>query len=221
MQFEAAGAGEHLFIKGLRGAGIALAEKAQIHWQAIGGLQHAADVKGPWSAGGGVGACCWTGASTQQGGDAAGDCRFDLLRADEVDVGINAPSGEDVTLSSNGFGARSDGDRHLITDVGIACFANGANAPIFEANIGFDDAPPIKDQGIGDHRIDGTIGAAGLALAHAVTDDFAAAELHLIAIDRVVLFDFEDQFGIGEPQSVTGGGAVSFGVGTTINPVRH
>ena len=221
MQFEAAGAGTHLLIKGLRGAGIALAEKAQIHRQAIGGLQHAADVKCPWRAGGGVGACGWAGAAPQQRGDPAGDRRFDLLRADEVDVGVDAASREDVPLTGNGFSARSDGDGHPIADVGIARFADGADAAVFEAHISFDNAPPIQDQGVGDHRVNGTRSAAGLALAHAITDDLAAAELHLIAIDGVVLLDFEDQLGIGEPNPVACGGAVGLGIGPTINPIRH
>jgi hypothetical protein len=50
-------------------------------------------------------------------------------------------------------------------------------------------------------------------LAHAVADHLAAAELHLLAVDRVVLLDLDDQFGVGQAHAVARGGAEHFGGG--------
>jgi hypothetical protein len=36
-----------------------------------------------------------------------------------------------------------------------------------------------------------------LALAHAVADDLAAAELHLLAVDGEILLDLDDEIGVG------------------------
>ncbi len=51
------------------------------------------------------------------------------------------------------------------------------------------------------------------ALAHAVADDFAAAERDLVAVDGEVVLDFDDQFGIGQPDAIAVGGSVQIGVG--------
>ena len=55
--------------------------------------------------------------------------------------------------------------------------------------------------------------ARALALAHAVADHLAAAELHLLAVDREVALDLDDEVGVGEPHAVAGGRAEHLGVG--------
>ena len=52
-----------------------------------------------------------------------------------------------------------------------------------------------------------------LALAHAVANDLAAAELHLLAIGGEVLLDLDEEFGVGEPDPIAPGGAEHVGVG--------
>ena len=52
-----------------------------------------------------------------------------------------------------------------------------------------------------------------LALALAVADDLAAAEFDFFAVDGEILFDFDEQLGIGQADLVTDGGAVHVGVG--------
>ncbi len=56
-----------------------------------------------------------------------------------------------------------------------------------------------------------------LALAHAVADRLAAAELHLFAVaagaQRVVVLDLDDQAGVGEPDAVADGRAEHLGIG--------
>src|SRR3546814_16256952 len=51
------------------------------------------------------------------------------------------------------------------------------------------------------------VGGAQLALAHAVTDHLAAAELHFLAVSGEVLFDLDPQLGIGQAHLVANGGA--------------
>ena len=89
VELEAAGAGAHLLFDRFGSGGVAFAVKAEVHRQPLGGLQHAGQVKGARGAGGGVGAGGRAGAAPQQGCNTAGQGRFDLLRADEVDVGID------------------------------------------------------------------------------------------------------------------------------------
>ena len=82
-------------------------------------------------------------------------------------------------------------------------------------------APPVEDQGVGDHRVHGAIGAGGLGLTHAVADHLAAAEFHLIAVDGEVFFHLQDEFGVGQAQPIAGGGAVGLGVGAAGDAVWH
>ena len=58
---------------------------------------------------------------------------------------------------------------------------------------------------------------AALALAHAVADHLAAAELHFLAVDGVVALDFDDQLGVGEAHAVARGGAEHLGIGAAID----
>ena len=68
---------------------------------------------------------------------------------------------------------------------GIAGFADADDPAVLDADVGFDDAPVVQDQGVRDHDVDAVRGIA-LALAHAVADHLAAAELDLVAVDGVV-----------------------------------
>ncbi len=212
VQFEADGAGPDLEFQGFGQAGVALAEKADVHGQAVDGLEHFADVPGAGGAGGGVGAGGRAGAAAEHGGDAAHQRFFDLLGADEVDVGVDAAGGEDFAFAGDDFGAGADDDGHIRLGVGVAGFADGSDAAVLDADVGFDDAPPVQDQGVGDDGVHhGGVGA--LALAHAVADDFAAAEFDFVAVVGVVFFHFDPQVGVAESDPVPDGGAVHVGVG--------
>ena len=61
------------------------------------------------------------------------------------------------------------------------------------------------------------LGRDALALAHAVADRLAAAELHLFAVaagaQGVVVLDLDDEAGVGEAHAVAGGRAEHLGVG--------
>ncbi len=126
----------------------------------------------------------------------------DLLRADHVDMRIEAAGGEDLAFAGDHFGAGPDDDRHARLNVGIAGLADRGDAAFLQRDIGFDDAPMIEHDDIGDDGIDGAVSVGDLALAHAVADDLAAAELHLVAVDCEILLDFEHEIGVGEPHAV-------------------
>ena len=44
-------------------------------------------------------------------------------------------------------------------------------------------------------------------MAHAVAQNFAAAEFGLFAVDGAVFFDFDEELGVGQADAVAGGGA--------------
>ena len=107
-------------------------------------------------------------------------------------MGVDRTGGEDMALAGNCFGARADHDIDVVADIWITRLADGADAAISDANIRLHNAPPIKDQRIGNHRVYGAGGAAALALTHAIANYFAAAKFHLIAIAGEILFHLKD-----------------------------
>ena len=173
--------------------GVALAGEAEIHREGVGGLDHAGEMPGPRRAGGGVGAGRRAGAAAEHRGDAGHQRLLDLLRADEVDVAVEAAGGEDLALAGDHLGARPDDDVDAGLHVRIAGLAELMDAPVLQADIAFHDAPMVEHHRVGDDGVDGAVGVRGLALAHAVADHLAAAELHLLAIGREILLDLDDE----------------------------
>ena len=132
-----------------------------------------------------------------------------------------APGGEDLALAGDGFGRRSDDDVDAGLDVGIAGLADAGDLAVLDADVGLDDAPVVDDQRIGDDRVDGAFAARELRLAHAVADDLAATEFHLLAIGGEVPLHLDDEVGIGKADLVAGGRAEHVGIGLAGNPVGH
>ena len=148
-----------------------------------------------WCAGGCTGASAGSCAAAEHGGDARGDGLVRLLRADEVDVRIEASCGDNATFAGDnvGAGAHDHGWVHAIHDVRIASFANAYNHAFFDANVRFDDAAPIDNQRVRDHGIKGLGICPPTSLAHAFTQSLAAAKLAFVAIGRKVLFDLDPE----------------------------
>ena len=175
---------------------------------------------GPGRAGGGKGAGGRAGAAAEHGGHAAGQRFFDLLRADEVDVGVDAAGGDDVALA---LMISVPGPMTMSTPgcvSGLPALPMAAMRPRLQADVGLDDAPVVDDQRVGDARVSIVPLARGaLALRHAVADGLAAAELHLFAVaagaQGVVFLDLDDQVGVGQAHAVADGGAEHFGVGAS------
>ncbi|VTR67999.1 conserved hypothetical protein [Desulfosarcina cetonica] len=129
-----------------------------------------------------------------------------------MDVGVDAAGGEDGLLTGNGFRAGTDDDVNARLHIGIAGLADAADAAVLDADIGLDDAPVVEDQGVGNDHVHG-IATAGLALAHAVADHLAAAELDFVAVNGAVFLHLDPQFGIGQAHAVAGGGAEHLRIG--------
>ena len=193
--------------------GIALAGEGKVHREGIGGLDHAGKVPRPRRAGRRQRAVRRAGAAAQHGGEARAQRLLDLLRADEMDMRVEAARGDDLAFAGDRFGARADDDRHARLRVGIAGLADGVDAAVLHADIGLVDTGHVDDQRVGDDRVDRAFGARALALAHAVAQHLAAAELHLLAIGGEVLFDLDEEFGVGKAHLVAGRRTVHRGVG--------
>jgi len=74
---------------------------------------------------------------------------------------------------------------------------------------------------LGDDGVDRAALVGDLRLAHTVADHLAAAELHLLAIGGEILFDLDDQIGVGEPHPVAGGRAEHVDIGAAFDLERH
>src|SRR6185295_19954572 len=117
--------------------------------------------------GGGVGAGRRPGAAAEHGGDAGHQRLFDLLRADEMDVGVEATGGENLSFARDHLGARADDDGDVWLNVGIAGFADSGDAAFLETDVGLDDAPVVDDQRIGNDGVDRALLVGDLRLTHA------------------------------------------------------
>src|ERR1700730_1495058 len=204
VQFEGAGAGLDHLDERFRLRRVALAEQTDIDWDPLHRLQHAREVPRAGGAGRRGGAGGPTRAAAKHRCDAAVERLFGELGADPVNVRVDAAGGDDTALTGDDFCAGPDHDIDARLDVGIAGLADTGDAPVVDADIGFDDGPMVEDHGVGDDRIDGALGPALLALPHAVADHLAAAELDLLAVDRAVALDLDDELGIGKAQPVAG-----------------
>ena len=212
VQLHAHGTGLNLLFQRVRQAGVALAEKAQVHRKAFGRLQHLADVPGTGRTGGCVGAGGRAGAATDHGGDARHQRLINLLGANKVNVRVDTASGEDHALARDDFGTRANDDIDTGLNVRVTRLADSLDVAILDRHIGLDHAPPIHNQGVGDDGVR-RLGAGALALAHAITDDLATTELHFFAVAGQILLDADPQLGITEADAVAGGRAVHFRIG--------
>ncbi len=71
--------------------------------------------------------------------------------------------------------------------------------------------------------VSATASLTPLPLPHAVADDFAAAEFHLLPVHREILFHLDEQRGIGEAHPVADGRAEHLGISlrvTSSGPFR-
>ena len=153
-----------------------------------------------------------TGAAAEQRGDARHQRVIDLLRADEMDVGVEATCGENFPFARDRLRAGTDDDVDARLNVRIAGLADGKNVAVLDADVGLHDAPVVEDQRVGDDSVDRALLVGDLALPHAVADDLAAAEFHFLAVGGEILLDLDDDIGIGEPHAIARGRAEHVGI---------
>ena len=126
-------------------------------------LQHPADVPGARSAGRGSGAGGRAGAAAEDGGQAGRQRLVEDLRADEVDVGVDAARGDDLGLAGDRLGAGADDDVDAGLGVGVAGLADRDDPPVLDADVRLDNTPVVEDDSVGNDEVD-RAGGAGLLL---------------------------------------------------------
>ena len=100
-----------------------------------------------------------------------------------------------------------------VGDVRVAGLADLEDVAVAQGNVGLVDARVVQHDHVGDDGVRDVFVAGALAvLAHAVTDDLAAAVDHFLTVFGVVVLNFGEEFGVGKPDGVACGGAVQIGV---------
>ena len=198
---------------------VALAEKSEVQRERLCRFVHAADVPGARRARRGLRAGGRPRAATDERGDAGMKRVGNLRRRDEMHVGVNGASRQDVPLAGNDFRGRADLEpgRHAVHDARIPGLAESGNAAIPDADIRLVDACGVEDNYRRDDEIRRSpLAAGGGRLSHAVANDLPAAELRLVAVHGRITLDLNDDLGVGEPDAVAGGRSIVRGVCATV-----
>ena len=163
VQLQADRARFHLFVQRRGARGISLAEKTQIHGEGLGRFEHAVHVPRAGSAGSGVGASGRASAAADQRGEAAGESSRDQLRADEVHVRVDAARRDDFSFARDYLRARAydHAGRDAGHHVRIAGLADSDDAVAANADVGFEDAGVVDDNGVGDDEVERAVGQHG------------------------------------------------------------
>src|SRR5580700_4878384 len=191
-----------LFNEACGRARVALTEDPEIHWKGISRLKYPLNMPRARRAGCGIRARGGSSASAHHRGQ-TGKQRFrDLLRADEMDVYIDAAGRDDLSFASDRFRARSDDNIYIRLNIRVSSLADCRNMAIFNADISFYDSPVVENQSVGNDGINRSVRSGTLRLAHAVAHNLPASELQLLSIDCEVLLHLDNQVGIGETHLV-------------------
>ena len=231
MQLHRTGAGQNLLFQGGGKTCVAFSRKPEVHRKGICRLHHPHQVPRARGAGGGKRAMRGAGATAKHGGDPGMQRVVDLLRGDEVDVGVHTPSRQDAAFAGDDLAAGSNDHIDARLGIGVPRLADLGDAAVAQADISLHDARVIDDQSICDDRIHRAFCARQLGLPHPVANDLATAELDLVAIaqgvcpagtpfsDQVPL-NLNDELGVAQPHLVAHRGAVHVGIGLPGNG-RH
>jgi hypothetical protein len=124
-------------------------------------------------------------------------------------------------LSGDDFGRRPDDHprRDAIHGVRVPGSPDAEDASFLDADVGFNDAPVVDDDGVCYDEIEGCVRRG--RLCHAIADRLSAAERRLIAEHVEVSFDQGVQTRIGKADAVAGGWAVEVGVAFAGDAVTH
>mmetsp|Transcript_16672 Transcript_16672/g.67230 ORF Transcript_16672/g.67230 Transcript_16672/m.67230 type:complete len:869 (-) Transcript_16672:47-2653(-) len=144
------------------------------------------------------------------------DGLVDLLRADEVDVRVDAARRQNELLARDRFGRRADHHARRVDAVhaiGVPRFADADDVAALDADVGLDDArDSVDDEGVRDDDVQRRRRRRRRALAHPFAQRLAAAELALVAIYRKIFLDRDDERRVAELDAVAGGRAERRGV---------
>ena len=198
-----------------------LAEKARFTGSASAACSMRARCHGPGVQVVADGAGGRPGAAAAHGGDAGGQRLLDLLRADEVDVRVDAAGGEDLALPGDDLGARADDDVDAGLHVRVAGLADAATRPFRMATSAF-TIPQWS-----------TISALVMTVSTAPSawlrwDWPMPSRITLpppnftsSPYSGQVALDLDEQLGIGQAHAVAGGGAIHVGIGAAGDASGH
>ncbi len=204
VQLEPAGAAAHLLEHPFCRDGVPLAEQQDVHGLLVHRAEHRRERALAGGDGGRLAALGGTGAAADQGGDPGGERLVDDLRADQVDMAVDAAGGEDPALAGEDLGARADPERgvHAVGDIRVAGLAERDDPAVSDADVALEDAPVVEDDRVRDHQVGSAFGPRGRALEHRLADRLAAAEDGLVAADALVPLDLDPEVRVGEPDPV-------------------
>src|SRR6266436_7268189 len=136
-------------------------------------------------------------------------------------MGVDTPRGDDLAFSCDDLGTRSDDYIDVGLHIGIAGLPDPCDEPILDSDVRLHDPPMIKNQSVGNNCINRSLAARTLRLSHAITNDFPAAELHLLTIGREIFLYLDEQVSICEPNLVPDRRTEHLRVGGTAHCVGH
>jgi len=203
---------------------VSFSKESKVHRIFFCCFQH--HTKIPWArcTGSCIGSVCRACSSSDHGCNTAVQCTVDLLRTDEMDMGINTTGCNDHSFSCQCLCGCSDSHSrcHPIHDIRVSRFTDSCDLSIFDSDICLDDSCGIHDQGIGDNKIQITVTAAGFyRLSHSVTNSFTAAEFYFIAICGVIFLNLHYKAGVCKSYFVTSCRAVHHCIFFTGNFYAH
>ena len=195
-----------LFVQPFRPRAVPFAEEPEVHRQRISRLQHPLEIPRSGRARGRLRSGRRSGPAADKRGDAGCQRHVDLLRADVVDVRVNAARRQDQALRRDGLGCCADDHAggHAGHHIRVARLSDPGDAPVLHTDVGFVDARPINDQRVRDHEIQRAILSGARGLAHAVAKHLASTEFALVSVRRVVALHLGDQIGVGEAHAIAG-----------------
>ena len=145
---------------------------------------------------GGIGASGGASTPTDHRSDTARKRFVDLLRTNKMNMGIHTTSGQNHAFARNDLSRCTNWNRDRRLNIRVACLADTPDPTRLETDIGFNNPEHrIDDQCIGDDRVS-HLSSHALTLPHAIADNLATPELDLFAVDRVVVFDLDDEIGV-------------------------
>ena len=103
-----------------------------------------------------------------------------------MDMGVQAPGGNDAALAGYDLGRCTDNHSYSILNKGISGVPNPDNATFLDSDVAFNDTlNGVKHERVGNHQIEGFRIGGERRLAHAVANDFASAKLDFAAVSAV------------------------------------
>ena len=148
-----------------------------------------------------------TGSATEHGGDATRQSMINLLRTNKVDMTINSTCRDDASLPRNHLCGGTNGHTNAILQQRISRMADANDATALDANVRFDDPlHAINDEGVRNHKVQRIRVQCQGRLRHTITNDFASAKFHLVAIPSIfgnqIALHFHEKLRIREPHLI-------------------